>query len=120
MFGLDTISHWQFVQAILLCLAGYYLILLFYLLLKRVSQAQPTSFEMESLQTNKEPTPKVIQATDFPTEASRYVEQDANDLRVSMDREPDYSGYALEALQNILMDDKQTFLNNIEYELQQR
>ncbi|WP_430811060.1 MULTISPECIES: hypothetical protein [unclassified Carboxylicivirga] len=125
MFGLETISHWQFIKAIALCLAGYYIILLLYLTLKKVNESQTSSFEAEALQANKagfdrteEPSTKSIRASDYPSVATSYVEQDEQDLRVTMNQEPDYSGYALDAIQNTQMADKDAFLNNIEYELQ--
>jgi len=126
MLGLENISHWQFIKAITLCLAGYYLIVLMYLALKKAHSSLTTSFEAEALQANKtrstiaeEPTTKSIKASDYPSAATSYVEQDENELRVTMNQEPDYSGYALDAIQNTQMADKDAFLNNIEYELQQ-
>jgi Tfp pilus assembly protein PilO len=119
MFGLENISHWQFVVTMLLCLLNYYLILLMYLALKKINGKEASSFEHEALQEDTPIQAKAIRATDFPSAAIRHAEADESILKVSMDQEPDYSGYVMEALQDTLMEDKETFLNNIEYELQQ-
>jgi len=119
MFGLEDITHWQFVKVISLCLIGYYLIILFYMALKKVNTTEKTSFESEALQSRGTIQTKAIKAADFPSRQTSYIEQDENDLKVSMDEEPDHSGYEMDALQNTEMEDKESFLNNIEYELRQ-
>jgi hypothetical protein len=116
MFGLENITDRQFAIAILLCLLGYYLILLMYLALKKINPPRTASFE--SIQPDGEIKPQTIKAGDFPTTAASTIEADTNALKVIMPKEPDYSGYALDTLQNTLTQDKETFLNNIEYELQ--
>lgn len=117
MFGLENISHWQFATTLLLGLVGYYLIVLLYLALKNMHPKAP-SFESEARQNRGEIKPQAIQATDFPSTPINYMEADEGELKVRMNREPDYSGYVLDALEHTLVEDKEAFLNNIEYELQ--
>jgi len=119
MFGLENITHWQFAKVISLCIIGYYLIILFYLALKKIHNEEKVSFESEALQSKGTIQTKAIKAADFPSSPTSYIEQDENDLKVSMDKEPDHSGYEMDALQSTEMQDKEAFLNNIEYELQQ-
>jgi hypothetical protein len=87
-----------------------------YLALKKINPPRTASFE--SIQPDGEIKPQTIKAGDFPTTAASTIEADENALKVIMTKEPDYSGYALDTLQNTLTEDKETFLNNIEYELQ--
>ena len=62
MFGLEDITHWQFAKGILLCLTGYYLVIMLYLALKKGNQPQETSFEAEAHQAHHVVSPKAIKA----------------------------------------------------------
>ncbi|WP_439185414.1 hypothetical protein [Carboxylicivirga taeanensis] len=119
MFGLDDISHWQFAKGILLCLAGYYLVIVLYLALKKGKQSQETSFEAEAHQAHHVVPHKAIKASDYPSAPAHYELRDEDSIQVMMNQEPDFSGYVLEALQSTQLEDKDAFLSNIEYELQQ-
>jgi Tfp pilus assembly protein PilO len=119
MFGLEDITHWQFTKGILLCLAGYYLVIMLYLALKKGNQPQENSFEAEAHQVHHTIAPRAIKASDYPSAPAHYELRDEDSVQVTMNQEPDFSGYVLEALQDTQLEDKEAFLSNIEYELQQ-
>ncbi|MBS2210705.1 hypothetical protein KEM09_04790 [Carboxylicivirga mesophila] len=119
MFGLEDITHWQFAKGILLCLTGYYLVIVLYLALKKGNQPQETSFEAEAHQVHHMAQPRAIRASDYPSAPAHYELRDEDSLQVIMNEEPDFSGYVLDVLQGSQLEDKDTFLSNIEYELQQ-
>lgn len=117
MFGLENITHWQFAKGILLCLAGYYIVILLYLALKKGYKPKDRSFEAEAHQAHHKSQPKVIKASDYPSAPIHYELRDEYSIQVTMNQEPDFSGYVLEALQSTQLEDKKAFFNNIEYEL---
>lgn len=119
MFGLETITHWQFAKAIALCLIGYYVIVLLYLALKKASRKSAVSFELEVLKAKDNIQTKEVKAIDFPNEVICHEQSSSSELHTSLDDSPDYSGYEIDALQNTQMGDKETFLNSIEYQLQE-
>ncbi|WP_430817205.1 hypothetical protein [Carboxylicivirga sp. RSCT41] len=119
MFGLEDITHWQFAKGILLCLAGYYLVIVLYLILKKGDKPKENSFEAEAHQMNHVVPPKAIKASDYPSAPAHYELRDEDSIQVTMNQEPDFSGYVLDSLQGTELEDKEAFLSNIEYELQQ-
>ncbi|WP_430815900.1 hypothetical protein [Carboxylicivirga sp. RSCT41] len=119
MFGLEDISHWQFARGLLVCLAGYYIIILMYLALKKAAKPEETSFEAEALQHMEKAPVQTVRASDFPDNRINQATADDKALRVATNHEPDYSGYVMETLQGRPMEEKEAFLNNIEYQLQE-
>lgn len=119
MFELEDITHWQFAKGILLCLAGYYLVIVLYLILKKGDKEKENSFEAEAHQVHHTAQPRAIKASDYPSAPAHYELRDEESVQVTMNQEPDFSGYVLDVLQGSQLEDKEAFLSNIEYELQQ-
>lgn len=97
MIGLEAISHWQFIQGLLLCLAGYYIIILCYLSIKGLNKPGKLSFETE-LSRVERPKVEAIQAKDFHSQRVCLSEQDDTGIYFLPPVGYDPSGYQIEEL----------------------
>ena len=96
MFGLEKITHLQFIQGLALCLIIYYLIITFYLVLKQKGKEKVQSFESEVLPPKELMKTKNVKASELPVERVCVLESAEDSFVLKPDSGMDKSGIALD------------------------
>ncbi|MCU4176978.1 hypothetical protein [Carboxylicivirga sp. N1Y90] len=96
MFGLEKISHLQFIQLIALCLFIYYLVVVLYLLVKQTGKEKQQSFESEALAPKELLKTQFVKADELPQERVCAVENTEDSFVLKPDNGVDETGIKLD------------------------